>query len=380
MRKKTKKTSKLKEPVRLRAKNLVNGCQSLYLDIYCHGKRSYEFLKIYLIPERTEADRMLNDAAMKAANAIKAERILAIIQGKANIKDADSQMKLSSWIAKIIEKKKGQCSKSSVSLLRRLSKHLIIYKPEATLKDIDRSFCSGFADYLRSATALNSDKHLSEGTQHELFNALSTVLNESVRAELMANNPLSLLTATERIKRPESSREYLTPEEVRQLICISKQGIENGDDIAAFIFCCFCGLRYSDVVALKWENVMEKEGGKEIRLTMKKTKRPISIPLSSQAIALLPIRKKPDSTVFTFPPYHVTLRRLRKIAMKAGITKKVTFHVSRHTFATMMLTAGADLYTISKLVGHADIRTTQIYSKVVDSKKREAVALLDRFF
>lgn len=374
------KISKIKEPVRLRAKKLANGNRSLYLDTYRDGKRSYEFLRLYLVPEKTSADKIINAASLKAATAIKAERILAIVHGKANIKEPHSQMMLADWIAEIIDKKKGLRSKSIIVLMRRLSKHLEIHQSEVRLKDIDRGFCLGFADYLRSATALNSMKNLAEGTRYELLNALSVVLNEAVRAGLMADNPLSRLSAAERIKRPESSREYLTAEEVKDMISVSKHSTEKGDDVAAFLFCCFCGLRYSDVAALKWKNIIDSGNGKEIMITMKKTKRPISIPLSAQAIALLPPNRKPEDNVFAFPSYGVTLRRLKKSAVAAGIKKKVTFHVSRHTFATMMLTAGADLYTVSKLIGHTDIRTTQIYSKVIDRKKREAIALLDRFF
>lgn len=372
--------SKKKEPVRLRTKKLANGNRSLYLDTYNEGKRSYEFLRLYLVPERTPADRILNAAALKAATAIKAERILAIVHGRADIKESHSRMTLADWIAKIIDKKKGLRSKSIIGLMRRLSKHLEIHQPNVRLKDIDRVFCLGFADYLRSATALNSTKDLAEGTQHELMNALSVVLNEAVRAELMAHNPLSRLTAAERIKRPESSREYLTPEEVKELISVCKHSIEKGDDVAAFLFCCFCGLRYSDVAALKWKNIIDSGNGKKIIITMKKTKRLLSIPLSAKAIALLPSKGNPEDNVFAFPSYGITLRHLKKSVSAAGIMKKVTFHVSRHTFATMMLTAGADLYTISKLVGHADIRTTQIYSKVIDRKKLEAIDLLDRLF
>ncbi len=58
----------------------------------------------------------------------------------------------------------------------------------------------------------------------------------------------------------------------------------------------------------------------------------------------------------------------------------ITFHTSRHTFGTMMMTVGADLYTTCKLMGHADVRTTQIYAKIVDSKKIEAVDMVDRMF
>ena len=377
---KIKKKSKLKEPIRLRVKELANGNRSLYLDTYYEGKRSYEFLRIYLVPEKSTADREVNTAALRAANAIKASRTIALINGKADIKTPRRPLSMAEWIKHIIDKKTGIRSRSSIQLMRRLMKHLEIFHPGAMLQEADRSFCAGFADYLRSANALNSNKRIGITTQYELLNALSIVLNEAVRAELITHNSTRMLTSSERIKKPESKREHLTPEEVRSLIKVSADHIAAADDVAAFLFCCFCGLRYSDVTALKWENIIEIDGGKEIVITMKKTRRRVTVPLSEQACSLLPREGAPDTNVFTFPSYGVTLRSLEKTVKIAGITKKVTFHVSRHTFATMMLTAGVDLYTISKLIGHTDIRTTQIYSKVVDRKKREAVALLDRLF
>lgn len=377
---KNKKKFKLKEPVRLRAKNLANGNRSLYLDTYNEGKRSYEFLRIYLVPEKSDAHKRANAAAMRAATSIKASRILAIINGKAEINTLGNNISLSDWIGRVIQKKAGQLSRSSMSMMKRLAKHVAMHNPGVLLKDIDRTFCAGFAVYLRSAIALNSAKHLAPSTQCELLNALSIILNEAVRGDFIQKNPMSQLSAVERIKKPESSREYLTPEEVVRMITVSKDNIKDGDDVAAFLFCCFCGLRYSDAVALKWENIIETTEGKEILVTMKKTRRMVAVPLSRQACSLLPKKDSPTDNVFKFPSYAITLRRLKKLAASIGINKKVTFHVSRHTFATMMLTAGADLYTISKLIGHSDIRTTQIYSKVVDSKKREAMTLLDRLF
>ena len=68
------------------------------------------------------------------------------------------------------------------------------------------------------------------------------------------------------------------------------------------------------------------------------------------------------------------------MAAEAGIKKHLTFHTARHTFATMGITLGVDIYTMSKMLGHSDIATTQIYAKLVDSKKLEAVNLIDKFF
>ncbi len=70
--------------------------------------------------------------------------------------------------------------------------------------------------------------------------------------------------------------------------------------------------------------------------------------------------------------------RLKTLVKHAGINKKVTFHVGRHTFATLTLTYGADLYTVSKCLGHCNIRTTQMYAKIVDENKRKAVNLIPK--
>lgn len=373
---------KVKEPVRLRMKALANGNKSLYLDTYHKGKRVYEFLRLYLIPEKTAADKEINASIMRAATAIKATRILAFVNGKAEIRNHDSNISLQEWIEHIIKVKTGQRSVSSIKLMKRLMKHIKNCRPSALLADVDREFCVGFANYLRSAHALNSAKPLMPSTQFELLNALSIILNEAVRAELISSNPMKLLNSAERIKKPDSNREFLTPEEVKSIIALAADNIAAGDDVAAFIFCCFCGLRYSDVSRLKWDNIVDTDKGKIVTVIMKKTHRLVEIPISKKASSFLPSPICDNSTtkVFTFPRYGVTLKRLKEIAKAAGIKKKITFHVARHTFATMMLTAGADLYTISKLIGHSDIRTTQIYSKVVDEKKHKAITLLDKLF
>ena len=100
-------SKKATEPIRLRTKQLSNGSQSLYLDIYRNGKREYEFLKLYLIPERTPFDKVQNAETLKTANAIKAQRIIAlqneeygfIVPSKAKINFIDYMMSQSQYYA-----------------------------------------------------------------------------------------------------------------------------------------------------------------------------------------------------------------------------------------------------------------------------------------
>lgn len=115
---------------------------------------------------------------------------------------------------------------------------------------------------------------------------------------------------------------------------------------------------------------------------MEKTNDPIYLPLSQQAMKWLPERgdAKDEDRVFDLPSESRICIILDKWAKAAGINKHVTYHVSRHTFATMMLTLDVDIYTTSKLLGHKNISTTQIYAKIIDQKKDEAVNRVNDIF
>ena len=115
---------------------------------------------------------------------------------------------------------------------------------------------------------------------------------------------------------------------------------------------------------------------------MQKTKDPIYLPLSNEALRWMPERgeKRADDKVFDLPCFSQVNDRLKVWAKAAGINKNMTFHTARHTFATMMLTLGADLYTTSKLLGHSDVQITQVYAKIVNQKKDEAVNLVNGLF
>lgn len=165
---------------------------------------------------------------------------------------------------------------------------------------------------------------------------------------------------------PESVRSYMTIEEVRSLIATPMQ---NEGVKSAYLFSCFCGLRISDIIGLQWKNVFIDNGQYRLAVAMQKTKEPIYLPLSNEALKWMPERgdKTADDHVFDLPSGINQL--IKPWAKAAGISKRFTFHTARHTFATMMLTLGADLYTVSKLLGHTSVKMTQVYAKIVNKKK-----------
>ena len=186
-----------------------------------------------------------------------------------------------------------------------------------------------------------------------------------------------MLSFQEKIARPESKREFLTLDEVRKLenTPYVKENIR-----MAFLFACYCGLRVGDVTNLCWKDISVNGGRHFVSGVMQKNSKPISLPLPAKALSWLPERREPESSVFSLPSHSVLRKHLQKWAEQAGLGKHLHFHLSRHTYGTMLITAGVDLYTASKMMGHADVRPTQIYAKIIDKKKEEAVSLIDKAF
>ena len=158
-------------------------------------------------------------------------------------------------------------------------------------------------------------------------------------------------------------REYLSLEELNIL---AKTPC---DDILkrAALFSALTGMRHSDIQKLKWSEVEEYNGGYRLNFTQQKTKGVEYMPISPQAYKLCGERKKdglPDPSWISRP--------LERWVKASGITKHITFHCFRHTYATLQLANGTDIYTVSKMLGHTNVKTTQIYAKVIDKKKDEA--------
>ena len=381
----TKKINRESSFVTLRTKPVSKGRQSYYLDIYKDGQRKYEFLKLYLVPATNEAAKIQNANTEQAAKAIRNQRELEIIQGKGGLAPvSNSKLLLLDWMEEYrkIKLVTGQSNERALSVEKVIA-HLKAYAGEKTkLSAVDSDFCKGFVAYLGNATSgkhTQNPKPLASSTANAYFQLFTSALNEAVRQKKIAANPVLYLSREDKkpIKAEKSNRTFLTIEEVKQL---ATTDFKNESIKQAFLFACFTGLRISDIRNLTWGNIVERNGSFFVTITMQKTREPLTIKLNKQAAKWLP-KKNATKEVFDLPVYNAIINdNLKRWAKKAGIEKSLCFHMSRHTFATMELTLGADLYVVSKLLGHNDVSVTQIYADIINKKREEAVDLMDSAF
>ena len=209
---------------------------------------------------------------------------------------------------------------------------------------------------------------VSQNSASTYYAKIKAALQIAVQRELIPSNPATKIKA---IQQVPSQRTYLTLDELQIL---AKAPCEKPEVKRAFLFACFaCGLRYSDIRALTWSKVQDGR----LAFRVQKTNEPEWIDLPKFAVKLLGTRRDDNERLFALPPSEWdSWNCLQKWSKSAGLSKHVTFHVARHTFATMMLEQTGDIYLVSKLIGHASIQHTQLYAKLVDDRKRTAMMSL----
>ena len=375
----TEKT--IKEPIRIRQKELANGNISLYLDIYIGGKRKYEFLKLYLIPEKTREDKEKNRQTMQLANSIKSKRIVEYQNGEFGFK---SNYKLDvlffDYYRAMCEKRHGNPeSRGNWGNWYSCLHHLMKYEKNKriTFADITPEWVQGFRDYLDNEAVAWShdyrkrikDKPLARNSKLSYFNKLRACLNQAFEDRIIPINPCR---GVERFRPEEGTRMYLTIDEVRLL---AQTDCEYPRIKDAFLFSCMTGLRRSDILRLKWGDIHKQGDFTRIIFRQKKTEGQEYLDITPQAAQLMGDPKGINDPIFEdIHSPSCTNKAVQEWVLNAGIHKKISFHCARHTFATMMLDLGTDIYTVSKLLGHRDLSTTQIYVKVLDKNKQKAVS------
>lgn len=168
----------------------------------------------------------------------------------------------------------------------------------------------------------------------------------------------------------DAQREYLTLEELNTL---ASTPCDSPVLKRAALFFALTGLRHSDIKKLKWKDVVKDQEHYRILFTQQKTKGVEYMPISDQAYQLCGERGDSSRIIFEGlqDPSWIN-RPVARWIKAAGITKHITFHCFRHTYATLQLTSGTDIYTVSKMLGHKKVTTTQIYAKIVGEKKEAA--------
>lgn len=349
------------EPVKLRKRKTRTGLYSLYLDTYNNGKRTYEYLRLYLVPERTREDKRKNKETIQLAEAIRAKRVVEYHEGRYGFGSSEQdKVLLFDYFEAQARERTGKTRASWINCIQHLEQYET--RRSITFTDISPEWIDGFKEYLDA-------QGLAQNTKSLYFAKFRACINSAYRDGVITDNPLKRVRG---IKHEESKREYLSLEEVQRLA-----GTECKSDVVkrAFLFSCLTGLRRSDIKQLQWGDVHKEGDYTRLTFRQQKTGGQEYLDITHEARELMGDERGAEELVFDkFPATTDTNTAVRDWTARAGIRKHITFHSARHTFATMMLTLGTDLYTVSKLLGHKDIKTTEIYAKIVDKGKQEAVA------
>lgn len=368
--------------VKLREKAISGNRQSLYLDFYPaipHPETGEptrrEFLGLYLFDKaKNPIDKQHNKETLQLAEQIRQKRENHLNKPEIytgyeleqkRIKERGEQ-NFVAYFKTLADKRKASNHDNWVSAYNYLE---TFTKGNLKFADLNEKFCNEFKEYLLTTKSNKSSKTtLAQNSAVSYFNKLKATLKQAYKDGYLTTD---LNAKIEPIKQAETRRNFLTIEELNSLV---KTECNNPLLKRAALFSALTGLRFSDIKNLVWGELEYIEGnGYFIQFKQQKTKGVEMMPISEQAYSLLGERKEPTDKVFeglTYSAYEN--KHLYQWIGAAGITKDITFHCFRHTFATLQLSKGTDIYTVSKMLGHRELKTTQIYAKIIDQTKREA--------
>ncbi len=368
--------------VKLRQKKISGNRQSLYLDFYpaiSHPETGdstrREFLGLYIFDKaRNPIDKQHNKENLQLAQCIRQKRenhlnkpeVYTGYELEQIKKTEKGKQDFVEYFKKLADKRKASNHDNWVSAYNYLQQ---ITGGILKFTDLNESFCNDFKEYLLTTKSNRSKKTtLSQNSAVSYFNKFKAALKQAYKDGYLQTD---LNLKVEPIKHAETQRNFLTIEELNSLV---KTECNNPLLKRAALFSALTGLRFSDIKKLVWGEIhYSVENGCSIHFTQQKTKGVEVLPISKQACHLLGKPKQSTDKVFeglTYSAYEN--KHLYQWIGAAGITKDITFHCFRHTFATLQLSKGTDIYTVSKMLGHRELKTTQIYAKIVDQTKREA--------
>ncbi|MFW9940361.1 MAG: tyrosine-type recombinase/integrase [Candidatus Thorarchaeota archaeon] len=345
--------------IKIRAQKNITGKYHLYLDYFYRGKRERQFLRIYI--ENKKTPRSIEK--IKEAEILHDRKEVQLYGMSEPEEFRLNKQKYRADFVEYFEYLAINRKNYDTSWMNTL-KHLKIFTEDKTVTfaQISMKFSEEFKLYL--------EKNLAPNTAHTYFSKFKTTLNHAIQQGILDKaSPAQFLT----IKKQPVLREFLDIEELRKL---KNTPCTNEQVKRAFLFACHTGLCISDIKKLQWKDIR----GDYILIRQTKTDEPLNLRLHETAKSILEQQEGEfgemdhTSPVFDLIPSENKINKhIKHWTQAADIYKHVTFHIARHTFATLLLSSDIDIYTVSKLLGHKDVKVTQIYAKLIDKKKDEAI-------
>jgi len=339
---------------------------TVYLDIYKNYKRDYEYLDIYVSQDYSKVKKITTDDKEKIelAQNIRLKRELEIKTGEYGFTPA--HFKKVDFITYLYQKALTKHHNYKI-----LADHFKNFAGEHfPISDVNERKVTDFIDYMRSI-------NLVENSQNYYMRLLNATLNEAYREKIISENPIHFIPKERKPKHRNPEIEYLLIDELRQLN--STPFRYNQFIRYAFLFACYTGLRISDLRKLTWDKITND------KINFRQKKSPTDfhyLPLNDTAKEILKMipRHEHNNLIFWDLPASTSYISIgmRIWIAESGIKKKITFHCSRHTFAVMFLSNGGDIYTLKELLGHSSVTITEIYAKICNSHKDQAINLLPK--
>ena len=366
--------------VTLREKPLKTEKISLYLDYYPPiidpktGKTTRrEFLELYtFINPKNQEEKKHNTETLAFANGIRSKREVQLRNKEFGFKDnVNLSIDFVGFYQRIVDDYYNIGSKSNYQAWKASLNHFSNFCSNLIMtSNLDIQFVNRYRSYLLNVnTTRNSEKpkKLTQNTAATYFKHFLYVLKQAYKENFIEKN---LAEDADYIKEQETHREYLTEEE---LLHLWKTDIKNVKVKHMAVFSALTGLRFVDIQNLDWSKIyQDKHQGHYMQLRDKKTNSIHNHPISETAYNILKSQNTTTGLIFGDLKYSQITRPLKDWLEIANINKKISFHNFRHTYATLQLANGSDIYTVSKLLGHKNVSTTQIYTKVLDKNKIEA--------
>jgi len=353
---KQRKTNTEKECVTIRFKDLKSGNKSIYLDCYSKGKRTYEFLKLYLVPETSQDAIDANDEVLRKAEMIRKERELSFSGKSAPDSASNEGMECTETTPSVHSDSISSFSSvnKSIVLLTDMvriygvayeikgsrtgyeNSRSLIYAIEqygaanTTLDDVDVDFCTKFVKYLKTNCIGKRGKKITDSTAEALYNTLSSALSMAARLNFISSNPVSAMESKDKVKRVYSQHLILSLEDIRRLAGINMPS-KRHQVKDAFMFACYSGIKLTELRNLQWKNLtIERE-----RWTMHIQARAIDVSLTNEAMQWVPQRGKAkvNDPVFNDLPCDGAIHYIISDWMNAaGLSEDITFAISFHSY------------------------------------------------